>query len=85
MGDNDIMLPEGKTCKDCKHYHRCGQFINIDGDEIQCDFSPSRFALSEKELVKGECLRIAREARDNMEYSTDQYILDAALDKIRAL
>lgn len=42
--DNEQMnLPEGKTCGDCVHCKRCTMmFGHIPADEV-CDWSPSRF------------------------------------------
>lgn len=42
--DNEQMnLPEGKTCGDCVHCRRCTlMFGHIPADEV-CDWSPSRF------------------------------------------
>lgn len=41
---DDMALPDGKTCADCFHFHRC---INIgysgDKDDVRCSFMPSRF------------------------------------------
>jgi hypothetical protein len=40
---NDMDLPEGKTCGDCVHCHRCtAMFGHIPADE-SCDWSPSRY------------------------------------------
>ncbi len=42
--DNEQMnLPDGKTCGDCVHYHRCcAIYGRIPADGV-CDWSPSRF------------------------------------------
>ncbi|MDT4828019.1 hypothetical protein FQZ97_613840 [compost metagenome] len=44
VNDEDQMnLPEGKTCGDCVHCRRCTlMFGHIPADE-SCDWSPSRF------------------------------------------
>lgn len=44
VSDEDQMnLPEGKTCGDCVHCRRCTlMFGHIPADEA-CDWSPSRF------------------------------------------
>ncbi|HSF40355.1 MAG TPA: hypothetical protein VLT87_11225 [Thermoanaerobaculia bacterium] len=39
----ELNLPEGKTCGDCVHIHRCQLiFGHIPADEV-CDWAPSRF------------------------------------------
>jgi len=41
--DEDMVLPEGKTCKDCVFFQRChGIYGHIAEDEV-CDWSPSQF------------------------------------------
>lgn len=40
---DEMDLPEGKTCADCVHCHRCcAIFGHIPQDQV-CDWSPSRF------------------------------------------
>ncbi len=39
----DMLLPEGKTCKDCFHFERCEWLIQCKPNRISCDWSPSRF------------------------------------------
>lgn len=48
--EKDMKLPEGKTCDKCFHWERCSKiFIREDaGDNIYCDFSPSRFKEKEQ-------------------------------------
>lgn len=41
---DDMKLPEGKTCCDCRYWKRCSSLIDdLDGTETHCDFAPSRF------------------------------------------
>ena len=40
---NDMILPIGKTCKDCIHFKRCEWLIGLKGNETNCDWSPSKF------------------------------------------
>jgi hypothetical protein len=36
--------PLGATCADCVHYTRtCSWLISYSGQEVQCDWSPSKF------------------------------------------
>jgi hypothetical protein len=42
--DDDMALPEGQTCSGCGHFGWCQWFLSREGDEKQCDWSPSRFA-----------------------------------------
>jgi len=45
-GDQDMHLPDGKTCGDCVHFRRCNlMFGHIATDEV-CDWAPSRFRLA---------------------------------------
>ena len=40
----DMLLPKGKTCKDCLHFQRtCEWLISCDPNKTSCDWSPSRF------------------------------------------
>jgi hypothetical protein len=41
----DMLLPEGMTCADCRHYHFCEQFFSCPATNTNCDWSPSRFSL----------------------------------------
>lgn len=41
--EQDMALPDGKTCGDCWHFKRCNSiFGHIAADEV-CDWVPSRF------------------------------------------
>lgn len=40
-----MKLPDGRTCRDCRHLAKCRFLISREGDEIECDWSPSRFAV----------------------------------------
>ena len=43
---DDMALPEGKTCGDCRHWlERCRDLFGVEeGDMQYCDWYPSRFA-----------------------------------------
>lgn len=43
MSDQDMKLPEGKTCGDCAHYKRCKALFDCPAENTQCDWAPSRF------------------------------------------
>jgi len=47
MSDNfdDMRLPAHMTCRDCVHFARCVAFLGLKGDEVTCDWAPSRFRL----------------------------------------
>lgn len=40
---HDMLLPKGKTCDDCIHIKRCSWLILRVGNEIMCDWYPSKF------------------------------------------
>lgn len=42
---DDMKLPAGKTCGDCKHFNRCEWLISCKPTNEECDWSPSRFIL----------------------------------------
>jgi hypothetical protein len=42
---DDMLLPDGYTCRDCLHVARCRWLISVDEDNVACDWSPSRFRL----------------------------------------
>ncbi len=45
---DDMQLPEGKTCADCRWFERCRALIgprHIHDEQQRCDFAPSRFRL----------------------------------------
>ena len=37
------LLPDGKTCFDCKHLSRCEWIDQIDPENKYCTFNPMRF------------------------------------------
>lgn len=39
----DMKLPEGKTCGDCIHFERCVMLFGCPKTNDHCDWSPSRF------------------------------------------
>lgn len=41
--DQDMELPEGKTCKDCVNFRRCSGLFGAKETWTTCDFAPSRF------------------------------------------
>lgn len=44
--NDDMDLPEGKSCADCAHFERCAAFIGskwINDQQHRCDWAPSRF------------------------------------------
>lgn len=43
MSDQDMKLPEGKTCADCAHYKRCEALFDCPTTNTECDWAPSRF------------------------------------------
>jgi hypothetical protein len=37
-------LPDGKTCRDCRHYTRtCEWLLNRKASATECDWEPSKF------------------------------------------
>jgi len=40
---DQMNLPEGKTCGDCAHCHRCTMMFGHIPEDESCDWSPSRF------------------------------------------
>lgn len=42
---NDMLLPRGMTCLDCRHFRRCQALVGVKGDETICDWAPSRFQM----------------------------------------
>jgi len=51
--DNDMKLPIGKTCADCRWYERCKWLISCDPANITCDWAPSRFKQKVTEETRG--------------------------------
>jgi len=43
MYEQNMKLPEGKTCSDCVQFNHCKDFLRLSGDETNCDWSPSYF------------------------------------------
>ena len=44
--EDDMALPAGKSCADCRNYERCRAFIgarHIHDKQTRCDWAPSRF------------------------------------------
>lgn len=42
-GDEDMLLPPGKLCRDCKSFTRCEWLIGCSPTSTMCDWAPSRF------------------------------------------
>ena len=40
---DDMALPAGMDCKDCRWLRRCSTLLGIPPGNRTCDFSPSRF------------------------------------------
>ncbi|OLU23112.1 hypothetical protein BVH03_23075 [Pseudomonas sp. PA15(2017)] len=40
---DDMDLPEGMTCGDCRHARRCIAMFGHIAEDLSCDWSPSRF------------------------------------------
>lgn len=43
MTENDMKLPEGKTCADCANYEDCKFLFQCRAENTVCDWSPSYF------------------------------------------
>jgi hypothetical protein len=43
--EDDMRLPAGMTCADCRSFRGCVRFLGIKGDEVTCDWAPSRFRM----------------------------------------
>ncbi len=39
----DMLLPDGKMCKDCRNYNFCKFLFDCPETGYECDWSPSRF------------------------------------------
>jgi len=48
---DQMALPDGKSCIDCKHLRRCAGIIGIKTTNTTCDFYPSRFAQYQAEAA----------------------------------
>ena len=46
----DMLLPAGKMCQDCRHYNLCKFLFDCPATGYECDWSPSRF----EEKIKNE-------------------------------
>ena len=42
-GEDDMRLPKGKTCSDCRFYQSCVDFFGCEPTNEGCDWSPSSF------------------------------------------
>lgn len=52
--DDDMKLPEGKTCGDCRHIKRCTALFGVKATNTFCDFAPSCFSDAMLRASKGE-------------------------------
>lgn len=43
VASDDMRLPVGKTCADCRHFKHCAWLIGCEPTNTNCDWSPSRF------------------------------------------
>ena len=43
-----MVLPDGKTCGDCVHIHRCKAIFGHTETDTECDWFPRRFVLATK-------------------------------------
>lgn len=43
MNKDDMDLPIGKMCGDCRHYDRCVMLFSCPVTNVKCDWAPSRF------------------------------------------
>jgi len=41
--DKNMMLPQGKTCKNCVHCERCTSMFGKKETDMSCDFYPIRY------------------------------------------
>ena len=48
IGDNEIKLPNNKTCGDCVHFKRCNYLFSAQLNYTNCDFYPIRFKEKDK-------------------------------------
>jgi len=41
--DKEMLLPEGKTCANCRHFERCSKMYGAHDKRQDCDFYPNKF------------------------------------------
>lgn len=41
--EDEMQLPEGKTCADCTYCRKCVSIWGAKETNVRCDFNPSRF------------------------------------------
>ena len=51
--DDDMKLPEGKTCGDCHYYRFCCGFFMCPQQNTKCDWSPSKYVGREEDTTNG--------------------------------
>ena len=50
MSNDDMKLPDGKSCRDCTAFRRCRALFGCKPHYTTCDFAPSRFHERDKSL-----------------------------------
>lgn len=45
------LLPQGKTCSDCRHFAECSILLYCSGGSEVCDYSPSQFRQAPASVV----------------------------------
>ncbi len=46
----EMKLPLGRTCEDCRRVRRCKVHLGIVGNETACDYNPSRYSPAPRTL-----------------------------------
>lgn len=41
--DDDMTIPDGKRCADCRNFDRCKALFGCSGANSRCDWAPHRF------------------------------------------
>jgi hypothetical protein len=54
MGELMMVLPVGKTCKDCYFFVRCQEIYGHIAEDEVCDWSPSKFIEAAHKEVSSE-------------------------------
>ena len=62
-----MLLPRGKTCKDCVRFQRGEWLISLKGNETNCDWSPSKFIDIKTVEVQENWIKIVEDI-SNMKY-----------------
>lgn len=64
--EDDMRLPEGKTCADCVRFPGCKSFIGITGLETSCDWAPSYFVQRRVRLTPESNIEHLQQAEDDI-------------------